>query len=967
MAIGWLTILSEPSGAKIYVDGSYKGYANSSSTKEIPLSEGWYTIKATLMGYEDKTKEVRVTAGDYRGTTIFLGEEEEEEEEDEEGTLSVNSNPQGANVYVLNNFIGNTPVSRDMKTGRFAIRLHKAGYKDYEDDVLVEEDKISVYFYTLEEEGNWWDFLLEALLYGWKPKKDPLFRIYAELFDKELTFDEWSQFQLGAGDWLLPLNATSKLLFNSNLKGDTEQFGSANDYTDMLLGLALFIPAAKIIKVTGKLAGKAITFAEAAKIVTKFGSDDVAAGLLKAVKKHPSNGAKIIANYPAKVKDAVIEGLGKTPYGREVIYMLGKQGFWGGKTTLWKKFLKAFGFSSVIVAAVGSYPFAGFILEEALQTTDFAIRTAEDNNDLEGMEKAVAWKKELLDRTMWEKIFASLPFGNVLSELKDYYDTARIKLEIDEISLENMRLELGEADLPEILETTIRDIIDGDTIKTDIDAYEPNVITPTKLPEYQNSGKARIRIVGINSPEKSPKGEILCTDIEVYEVEKSYADESRDVLLPLNDKKVILYIDPDNTMDSYGRVLAKVVYGSQDVGLEQIRNGLACWYKRETHKYINDDLYKDETLTAKANGVGMWKAFIMADFKINITSTPDNAQLYIDGVNAHHRTPSDQEELKDVLELIQPGSHTFRAEKGGKYGEEVKTLTTGDNGTIHISVSTSIGGEVNGEDDGEGDVLFTINSTPDRGKVYIDDVYTHHLTPTDEREQRDVIHLWTAGSHKIRVVKGGYADEETVTFVRGQRKTMNFTLSGMAPEPGDDDDDGEPANCSNYISQITTLQDKVSSLQSQLSACQAGGNGEPPQPPPEECTSGEYKCVGTTRWKCVNGNWQLHEANSATCGYVAPQPEGDGKIIQSWASGDFGDDDEQGALGSALQVDMNDDGSYSTFNFHNRKSGSSKRGDKIGETLEGWEVFQKNAGQMWIYTGAIFKGFLVYYVYIKGM
>ena len=350
------------------------------------------------------------------------------------------------------------------------------------------------------------------------------------------------------------------------------------------------------------------------------------------------------------------------------------------------------GIVATIVAIVGSYAFAGFIREETLQTIDFAIRSAEQNNDVEALEKAIALKEEVLDRTLWEKILGAIPVVTVMEALSEYKDAAVLKLETDKGTLERMRGEMGLTVLPEVVKTYVRDIIDGDTIDVSLEIKD----SLKKLPKYQNTNHARVRLIGINAPEKSPKGEILCTGIEIYQVEKKYADLSRDVLLPLNDREVTLYIDPEHRFDGYGRILARVDYNNEDLGLKQIQRGYACHYFREKNKYIDDEIYKAETLRAKEEGVGMWA-----------------------------EVPED---------LLPPG-------------EEV--------------------------------ILFTIASTPDRAKVTIDNIYTHHLTPTNEEEQKDVIHVWTLGKHILRLEKSGYAHEEEIELIAGQRLNIDWVLGGM--------------------------------------------------------------------------------------------------------------------------------------------------------------------------------------------
>ncbi|HUV84208.1 MAG TPA: PEGA domain-containing protein, partial [Methanosarcinales archaeon] len=153
----------------------------------------------------------------------------------------------------------------------------------------------------------------------------------------------------------------------------------------------------------------------------------------------------------------------------------------------------------------------------------------------------------------------------------------------DDINLERGKIEaiIRVKEIPEVVKAVVSDILDGDTIvvrrKGEGEA----------LPEYLKTGHARIRINGINAPEKSPKGEITCTGIDLYKVEPKWADESRNALLPLNEKEVTLNIDPENSIDSYGRVIAKVISAGVDVGLSQIKNGLACYYFVEKNKYVD--------------------------------------------------------------------------------------------------------------------------------------------------------------------------------------------------------------------------------------------------------------------------------------------------------------------------------------------------------------------------------------------
>ncbi len=73
-------------------------------------------------------------------------------------------------------------------------------------------------------------------------------------------------------------------------------------------------------------------------------------------------------------------------------------------------------------------------------------------------------------------------------------------------------------------------------------------------------------------------------------------------------------------------------------------------------------------------------------FKINIRSTPSRAKLYIDGTDTQHLTPSDENELRDVMHLLTPGLHTIKATKAGKTAEKRVGIFAGDNGEILLSL-----------------------------------------------------------------------------------------------------------------------------------------------------------------------------------------------------------------------------------------------------------------------------------------
>ncbi len=98
---------------------------------------------------------------------------------------------------------------------------------------------------------------------------------------------------------------------------------------------------------------------------------------------------------------------------------------------LTQKLLKFAKSPAGIISIIGSYPFAGFIKEEAIQTIGMGFFQASQNNDTEGMEKAIKEQEDILNASTFEKIISAIPYANVLKQLKDFFKAARIKLEID--------------------------------------------------------------------------------------------------------------------------------------------------------------------------------------------------------------------------------------------------------------------------------------------------------------------------------------------------------------------------------------------------------------------------------------------------------------------------------------------------------------------------------------------------------
>jgi endonuclease YncB( thermonuclease family) len=118
------------------------------------------------------------------------------------------------------------------------------------------------------------------------------------------------------------------------------------------------------------------------------------------------------------------------------------------------------------------------------------------------------------------------------------------------------------------------EVTDGDTIKA----------------QTQDSKVLAIRIAGIDAPERDqPFG---------LESQRNLADITLLRAVTLEPQK----------RDKYGRIVAKVFVDGRDVGLAQVRAGLAWHYKLYESEQAKSDreTYAAEEFEARKRGVGLW-------------------------------------------------------------------------------------------------------------------------------------------------------------------------------------------------------------------------------------------------------------------------------------------------------------------------------------------------------------------------
>jgi len=137
-------ISTRPRGAKVYLDGAHAGSADPAFQKRN-LTPG-RTMRVTLKkeNYHDTAFDVPLTPGikKYEGVEL----------EPAFGTLSINSNPEGAVVKVAGREVGKTPYRDDrMPSGKHLVSVQKELYERKEEMLVVRDEQTTEKTYRLKE------------------------------------------------------------------------------------------------------------------------------------------------------------------------------------------------------------------------------------------------------------------------------------------------------------------------------------------------------------------------------------------------------------------------------------------------------------------------------------------------------------------------------------------------------------------------------------------------------------------------------------------------------------------------------------------------------------------------------------------------------------------------------------------------------------------------------------------------
>lgn len=139
---GILQIVANVEGAKVFVDGAYKGEA----PVTIYTAPGYKEIMAKAPGYKTTTTQAMVGAGQLSEVPVELPLVT--------GTVEVTSNPPGADVFVNHELKGTTPVSIHLPPGDYQVSVEKSGYYSKKTNLRVAQDTSTPLHFNLVAEST---------------------------------------------------------------------------------------------------------------------------------------------------------------------------------------------------------------------------------------------------------------------------------------------------------------------------------------------------------------------------------------------------------------------------------------------------------------------------------------------------------------------------------------------------------------------------------------------------------------------------------------------------------------------------------------------------------------------------------------------------------------------------------------------------------------------------------------------
>ena len=132
---GSLTIIADPPGAMVYVNGAFAGTIPASGVLQFQRYQpGNYSIELRLTGYQTYAENLSVSSGSETTINVVL-------DRSTTGAIDFISFPRGATVYLDGTYVGLTPLHLgNVSYGAHQARITLDGYQDWSALVLAKPD-----------------------------------------------------------------------------------------------------------------------------------------------------------------------------------------------------------------------------------------------------------------------------------------------------------------------------------------------------------------------------------------------------------------------------------------------------------------------------------------------------------------------------------------------------------------------------------------------------------------------------------------------------------------------------------------------------------------------------------------------------------------------------------------------------------------------------------------------------------
>lgn len=144
---GSISVNSNPQGARVYLDNSYKG---DTPLNIRDIAAGRHNVRIILSGYKEWTSNITVSSSSVARISANLKSQEEY------GSISINSDPIGADIYLNDEYEGLTPLNlQNISTGKYTVKISLPGYEEWIDEVTVSPSRTARVYAELKSRPDY--------------------------------------------------------------------------------------------------------------------------------------------------------------------------------------------------------------------------------------------------------------------------------------------------------------------------------------------------------------------------------------------------------------------------------------------------------------------------------------------------------------------------------------------------------------------------------------------------------------------------------------------------------------------------------------------------------------------------------------------------------------------------------------------------------------------------------------------